>query len=92
MCNYLYFVSSQGMSNVTVATKNIDVSNVIWLNHEKTTWVDSNSKGEISFLLDNKEYRYSDLAYYIIKDIIENLIVSVTVLYDAFRKSFISNL
>lgn len=33
---------------------NIEASNIIWLNHEKTTWVDSNSKGEISFLSDNK--------------------------------------
>ena len=34
---------------------NIDVSNIIWLDHEKTTWVDPNSKGEICFLLNNKE-------------------------------------
>lgn len=36
---------------------NIEASNIIWLNHEKTTWVDSGSKGEISFLLDNKELK-----------------------------------
>ena len=36
---------------------NIEASNIIWLNNEKTTWVDSNSKGEISFLLDNKELK-----------------------------------
>ncbi len=36
---------------------NIDVSNIVWLNNEQTTWVDSNSKGAISFLLDNKELK-----------------------------------
>ncbi len=36
---------------------NIEVSNIIWLNHEKTTWIDSKSKGEISFLLENKELK-----------------------------------
>ncbi|MEO1217270.1 MAG: DUF4437 domain-containing protein [Bacteroidota bacterium] len=36
---------------------NIEASNIIWLNHEKTNWVDINSKGEISFLLDNNELK-----------------------------------
>jgi uncharacterized protein YaiE (UPF0345 family) len=29
---------------------NIDASNVVWLNSNKTNWIDSNSKSEISFL------------------------------------------
>ncbi|MDW7692816.1 DUF4437 domain-containing protein [Flammeovirgaceae bacterium SG7u.111] len=32
---------------------NIDASNVVWLNSEKTNWVDSKSKAEISFLWDH---------------------------------------
>ncbi len=34
---------------------NIDATNVVWLNSEKTNWIDANSKAEISFLLDSKE-------------------------------------
>jgi len=34
---------------------NIDVSNVVWLNHEQTNWVNPKSNAEISFLLDSKE-------------------------------------
>lgn len=34
---------------------NIDVSNVVWLNNEKTNWVDSKSKAELSFLLERNE-------------------------------------
>lgn len=33
---------------------NIDVSNVVWLNSNKTNWVDSKSNAEISFLLESK--------------------------------------
>ena len=36
---------------------NIEASNIIWLNHEKTSWIDSNNKGEISFLIENKELK-----------------------------------
>ena len=32
---------------------NIDVTNVVWLNSEKTIWVDPKSKAEISFLLES---------------------------------------
>ncbi len=34
---------------------NIDISNLVWLNSDKTNWVASNSKAEISFLLQNKD-------------------------------------
>ncbi|WP_299133917.1 DUF4437 domain-containing protein [uncultured Tenacibaculum sp.] len=34
---------------------NIDTSNLVWLNSDKTNWVASNSKAEISFLLGNKD-------------------------------------
>lgn len=34
---------------------NIDASNVVWLNSDKTTWIDQNSKAEISFLWESKE-------------------------------------
>ena len=34
---------------------NIDASNVVWLNGNKTNWIDSNSKAEISFLWESKE-------------------------------------
>ncbi len=33
---------------------NIDVTNVVWLNSEKTNWIDSKSNAEISFLLESK--------------------------------------
>jgi len=33
---------------------NIDASNVVWLDHEKTNWVKGSSKAEISFLLDQQ--------------------------------------
>lgn len=36
---------------------NIDASNIVWLTNEKTTWVVSASKAEISFLLENKELK-----------------------------------
>ena len=36
---------------------NIEASNIVWLNHAQTSWVDSNSKGEISFLLDNNDLK-----------------------------------
>lgn len=32
---------------------NIDVSNVVWLNNDKTQWITSKSKAEISFLLES---------------------------------------
>jgi quercetin dioxygenase-like cupin family protein len=36
---------------------NIDASNVVWLNNEKTNWVSSKSKAEISFLLENNDLK-----------------------------------
>lgn len=36
---------------------NIEASNIIWLSHKKTTWVNSNSKGEISFLSENNDLK-----------------------------------
>lgn len=33
---------------------NIDASNVVWLNHTKTNWVNTDSNAEISFLWDSK--------------------------------------
>lgn len=34
---------------------NIDASNVVWLNSDKTNWLNSKSKAEISFLIESKE-------------------------------------
>ena len=34
---------------------NIEASNIVWLNHERSNWIDPESKAEISFLLDNKD-------------------------------------
>ncbi len=36
---------------------NIDISNVVWLDNEKTNWVSSNSNAQISFLLKNEDFR-----------------------------------
>lgn len=36
---------------------NIDVSNIVWLNSEKSNWIDSKSNAELSFLLDNNGQR-----------------------------------
>ncbi len=36
---------------------NIDVSNVVWLSHESTNWVDRESRAEISFLWESPEVR-----------------------------------
>ncbi|MEM9544856.1 MAG: DUF4437 domain-containing protein [Bacteroidota bacterium] len=33
---------------------NIDVSNIVWLDHQKSNWVDPGSKAEISILLESK--------------------------------------
>jgi len=34
---------------------NIDASNVVWLNNQKTNWIDSKSNAEISFLWEDQE-------------------------------------
>lgn len=36
---------------------NIDASNIVWLNSEKTNWIDPKSEAEISFLLENDEFK-----------------------------------
>jgi len=33
---------------------NIDASNVVWLNHNRTNWIDSESKAELSFLWEDE--------------------------------------
>lgn len=36
---------------------NIDASNVVWLSHENTSWIQQNSTAQLSFLLENNEDR-----------------------------------
>ncbi|PWJ59169.1 uncharacterized protein DUF4437 [Dyadobacter jejuensis] len=36
---------------------NIHASNVVWLDYKNTSWVSSKSKAEISFLLNDHEYK-----------------------------------
>ncbi|MEQ9262582.1 MAG: DUF4437 domain-containing protein [Owenweeksia sp.] len=36
---------------------NIDASNVVWLNSEKSNWIGANSKAEISFLIERDNFR-----------------------------------
>lgn len=36
---------------------NVDVSNVVWLNHEQTNWIDADNKATMSFLLESGGFR-----------------------------------
>jgi quercetin dioxygenase-like cupin family protein len=36
---------------------NIDASNIIWLNGDKTNWIEGNTKAELSFLWENKSFK-----------------------------------
>lgn len=36
---------------------NVDVSNLVWLDNDQSKWIDSNSKAEISFLLEKDQLR-----------------------------------
>ncbi|MCF8465086.1 MAG: DUF4437 domain-containing protein [Flavobacteriales bacterium] len=36
---------------------NVDVSNIVWLDNQKSNWIDEKSEAEISFLLETDELR-----------------------------------
>lgn len=36
---------------------NIDASNIVWLNSDKTNWIDANSNAELSFLWENNGFK-----------------------------------
>ena len=48
-------VSSLLLSRALAWLLNIDVSNVVWLASDRTNWIDSESKAQISFLLERKD-------------------------------------